>query len=76
MVFYATALGCADAWLLYPRPVVARRIAVGGNARLPFETSVPGLFAGGDATRGADLVVTAVADGRDAAAAIARCVSA
>jgi hypothetical protein len=29
VVFYATALGCADAWLLYPRPVVARSIAVG-----------------------------------------------
>lgn len=66
------------AWLLERGVRVddARRIAVGGNARLPFETSVPGLFAGGDATRGADLVVTAVADGRDAAAAIARCVSA
>ena len=54
----------------------ARRILVGGDARLPFETSVPGLFAGGDATRGADLVVTAVADGRDAARAIARRISA
>ena len=29
VVFYATALGCADAWLLYPRPVVVRSIAVG-----------------------------------------------
>lgn len=66
------------AWLLERGVRVddARRIAVGGDARLPFETSVPGLFAGGDATRGADLVVTAVADGRDAAAAIARRVSA
>ena len=34
------------------------------------ETSVPGLFAGGDSVRGADLVVTAVADGRRAAEAI------
>ncbi len=66
------------AWLLERGVAVddSRRIVVGGSGRLPFETSVPGLFAGGDATRGADLVVTAVADGRDAAAAIARCVSA
>jgi len=33
-------------------------------------TSRPGVFAGGDDARGADLVVTAVADGRRAAAAI------
>ena len=33
--------------------------------------SVPGIFAGGDAVRGADLVVTAVAEGRDAAGSIA-----
>ncbi len=31
-----------------------------------------GQFAGGDAVRGADLVVTAVAEGRDAAASIVR----
>lgn len=29
VVFYATALGCADAWLLYPRPVSRRTITVG-----------------------------------------------
>ena len=34
------------------------------------ETSRPGVFAGGDCVNGADLVVTAVADGRKAAAAI------
>jgi glutamate synthase (NADPH/NADH) small chain len=33
---------------------------------------VPKLWAGGDALRGADLVVTAVRDGRDAAAAMLR----
>jgi len=33
-------------------------------------TSCPGVFAGGDCVRGADLVVTAVADGKRAAAAI------
>lgn len=33
-------------------------------------TSWPGVFAGGDSVRGADLVVTAIADGREAACAI------
>jgi glutamate synthase (NADPH/NADH) small chain len=36
----------------------------------PFETSVPGVFAGGDMVRGADLVVTAIWEGRQAAAGI------
>lgn len=35
-------------------------------------TTVPGFFAGGDCVRGADLVVTAIADGRDAATGIHR----
>ncbi len=35
-----------------------------------FETSRPGVFAGGDCVNGADLVVTALADGRHAADAI------
>ncbi|MBD0402838.1 glutamate synthase subunit beta [Flammeovirga sp. EKP202] len=34
------------------------------------ETSVPGVFAGGDSVRGADLVVTAALDGREAAMSI------
>ncbi|MDQ3288984.1 MAG: FAD-dependent oxidoreductase [Pseudomonadota bacterium] len=42
-----------------------------GKERLPFQTANPKLFAGGDAVRGADLVVTAVAEGRDAAHSIA-----
>ncbi|HEY2789591.1 MAG TPA: FAD-dependent oxidoreductase, partial [Gaiellales bacterium] len=33
-------------------------------------TAVPGVFAAGDCVRGADLIVTAVAEGRAAAAAI------
>ena len=37
-----------------------------------FQTSNPKIFAAGDMVRGADLVVTAVADARQAAAAIAR----
>lgn len=52
------------------------RIVAGGGAldadgRLPFQTANPKIFAGGDAVRGADLVVTAVAEGRDAANSIA-----
>jgi glutamate synthase (NADPH/NADH) small chain len=35
-----------------------------------FETNRPGVFAGGDCVNGADLVVTAIADGRRAAEAI------
>jgi NADPH-dependent glutamate synthase beta subunit-like oxidoreductase len=35
-----------------------------------FETSRPGVFAGGDCVNGADLVVTAIADARRAATAI------
>ncbi|TYT25975.1 NAD(P)-binding protein [Luteimonas viscosa] len=48
------------------------RIIAGGGDRLPYQTAHPRLFAGGDCVRGADLVVTAVQEGRDAAAAIAR----
>ncbi len=39
---------------------------------LPYQTSNAKVFAGGDGVRGADLVVTAVQEGRDAAAAIAK----
>ena len=35
-----------------------------------YETTTPGIYAGGDCHRGADLVVTAVYDGREAAKAI------
>ena len=42
-----------------------------GNA-LPYQTGNPKVFAGGDGVRGADLVVTAVQEGRDAAAGIAK----
>ena len=47
----------------------------GGKAQeglLPFQTAHPKIFAGGDAVRGADLVVTAAYEGREAAAAIVR----
>jgi glutamate synthase (NADPH/NADH) small chain len=48
------------------------RILAGGANRLPFQTGHPKIFAGGDNMRGADLVVRAVHDGREAASAIAR----
>lgn len=47
------------------------RIRVGGAGCLPFQTSNPRVFAGGDNVRGADLVVRAVHDGREAAKSIA-----
>ena len=52
--------------------IVAGGINPDGSERLPFQTTNPKLFAGGDAVRGADLVVTAVAEGRDAAHSIAQ----
>ncbi len=36
------------------------------------ETTIPGVFAGGDVVRGSDVVITAIADGKKAAAAIDR----
>jgi glutamate synthase (NADPH/NADH) small chain len=39
---------------------------------IPFQTSNPKVFAGGDMVRGSDLVVTAVHEGREAARGIAR----
>jgi len=46
------------------------RVRIDGG--LAYQTSNPKVFAGGDNVRGADLVVTAVHDGRDAGLAIAR----
>ncbi|MFM2481976.1 formate-dependent uric acid utilization protein AegA [Celerinatantimonas sp. YJH-8] len=40
------------------------------DSRYSYQTSNPKIFAGGDAVRGADLVVTALADGRHAAEGI------
>jgi len=51
------------------------RIVVNGANALPFQTRSPKIFAGGDNVRGADLVVTAVHDGREAGLAIARLLS-
>ena len=43
------------------------KIALGGASRHPLQTTNPKVFAGGDMWRGADLVVRAVLDGREAA---------
>ena len=47
-----------------------RARVLGGDERLPLQTTNPKVFAGGDMWRGADLVVRAVLDGREAAKAI------
>jgi NADPH-dependent glutamate synthase beta subunit-like oxidoreductase len=46
------------------------RILASVEDKLRYQTSNPKIFAGGDAVRGADLVVTAMAEGRHAAAGI------
>ncbi len=46
------------------------RLVVQANGHAPFQTTHPKIFAGGDMVRGADLVVTAVFEGREAAKAI------
>ena len=64
----------APAWLdaLGVQAQANGRLLVGGSGRLPYQTGHDRLFAGGDCVRGADLVVTAVQEGRDAAASIVR----
>ena len=46
------------------------RLRVGESGQLPYQTSNSKFFAGGDMVRGADLVVTAVFEGREAAKAM------
>ncbi|WP_299002585.1 FAD-dependent oxidoreductase [uncultured Shewanella sp.] len=46
------------------------RVKATKTAENPFQTSNPKVFAGGDMVRGSDLVVTAIAEGRDAALGI------
>lgn len=48
------------------------RVRVDSIGKHPFQTTNPKVFAGGDMVRGSDLVVTAVFEGREAAAGIAR----
>ena len=46
------------------------RLIASGDTRYPYQTTSAKVFAGGDAVRGADLVVTAIAEGRGAAEGI------
>ncbi len=46
------------------------RVVADENGDFSFQTSNPGVFAGGDMVRGSDLVVTAVYEGREAAGGI------
>ena len=46
------------------------RVRIDAMGRFPFQTTQPGVFAGGDMVRGSDLVVTAVYEGREAAKGI------
>ena len=48
------------------------RVRVAALGKFPFQTTNPKIFAGGDMVRGSDLVVTAVHEGREAAAGIVR----
>jgi glutamate synthase (NADPH/NADH) small chain len=48
------------------------RVRVDATGELSFQTTNPKVFAGGDMVRGSDLVVTAVFEGREAAAGICR----
>ena len=48
------------------------RLRVASHGNFPFQTTNPKVFAGGDMVRGSDLVVTAVYEGREAAAGIVR----
>lgn len=48
------------------------RVRVSGTGPHRFQTTNPGVFAGGDMVRGSDLVVTAVFEGREAAQGILR----
>jgi len=48
------------------------RVRVASLGNYPYQTTNPKVFAGGDMVRGSDLVVTAVHEGRQAAAGIVR----
>ena len=48
------------------------RVLVKSMGVIPYQTSNPKVFAGGDMVRGSDLVVTAVHEGREAAKGIAK----
>jgi glutamate synthase (NADPH/NADH) small chain len=69
-------VGGLDAGGQAQRTTTARATATVPPMSLPGQTGHARIFAGGDMVRGADLVVTAVADGRDAGRAIARMLAA
>ena len=48
------------------------RMRVSTHGQIPFQTTNPKVFAGGDMVRGSDLVVTAVFEGREAAKGISK----
>ena len=58
-----------------PEPALLDALGVGTDARgnvdaSSYETSVPGVFAAGDARRGQSLIVWAIEEGRKCAAAV------
>ncbi|MDH2927863.1 FAD-dependent oxidoreductase [Lonepinella koalarum] len=57
-------------WLAAVGVEVDNRGRIKSNGELKQQTANPKIFAGGDITRGSDLVVTAIAEGRDAAESI------
>jgi glutamate synthase (NADPH/NADH) small chain len=61
-----------DSWFADQQIALTEQGRVRVDGGLDYQTSNPRVFAGGDNVRGADLVVTAVKDGRDAGLAIAR----
>ena len=79
-LLHADAVILAFGFRASPAPWFAKHgIDTGGDGRVrvgdegvAYRTAHPKIFAGGDNVRGADLVVTAVKDGRDAGNAIAK----
>ena len=71
MVIQALGFDAEDLPTLWNEPALtcSRYGTVAVNATT-FETALPGVYAAGDIVRGASLVVWAIKDGRDAAAAI------
>ncbi len=67
-----------DAWLAEHniRTDPFLRVQAGPDSEFPFQTTNPKVFSGGDMVRGADLVVTAVFEGREAARGIMNYISA
>lgn len=61
-----------DAWLSEHGVALEDDGRIKVDPAVPYRTSHPKIFAGGDNVRGADLVVTAVHDGREAGVSIAR----